>query len=93
MKLRLWKLDVVSRERPFIRTGAHRSLPRRAANLAIAEAHLRDLGDDRGYGAAAWVTSAAMEIGDRLSRANTGATWTQSAGSGDADIFTVALPD
>ncbi|MBR0822433.1 hypothetical protein [Bradyrhizobium liaoningense] len=36
MKLRLWKLDVVSRRRPFTRTGAHRSLPRRAANSVIS---------------------------------------------------------
>jgi hypothetical protein len=28
MKLWLWKLDVVSRGRPFTRTGTHRSLPR-----------------------------------------------------------------
>jgi hypothetical protein len=36
MKLGLWKLDVVSRERPFTRTGTHRSLPRRAANSVIS---------------------------------------------------------
>ena len=34
MTLRLWKLDVVSRVRPFSRAGTHRSLPRRAANPA-----------------------------------------------------------
>jgi len=38
--LRSWKLDVVSRERPFTRTATHRSQPRRAANLAVGETHL-----------------------------------------------------
>ena len=36
MKLRLWKLDVVGRERPFSWTGTHRSLPHRAANSVIS---------------------------------------------------------
>jgi hypothetical protein len=36
MKLRLWKPDVVSRERPFTSAGTHRSLRRRAANSVIS---------------------------------------------------------
>ena len=35
MKLRLWKLDVVSRARPFTCTGTHRLLRHRAANSVI----------------------------------------------------------
>src|SRR5262245_62041562 len=37
MKLRLWKVDVVSRGRPFTRAGTHRSPPRRAAIPAIVK--------------------------------------------------------
>jgi hypothetical protein len=82
MTLRLWKLDVVSRERPFTRTGTHRSLPRRAANPAKVK-----------FTFPAWVTTADIGIRDRPSRSITSATRTQSARSSNADIFTIAPLD
>jgi hypothetical protein len=36
---------------------------------------------------------AAIGIRDRPSRSTSSATWTQSTGSSNTDIFTVALPD
>ena len=82
MTLRLWKLDVVSRERPFTRTGTHRSTPTSRRQPGEGEVHLP-----------CWVTTADIGIRDRPSRSITSATRTQSARSSNADIFTIAPLD